>query len=223
MFPIGRIVKVAKLIADVCGGWWSAMSGAISIPFAFAALFFAKTPDQKTSFTALAFVALLACVFRTAWRSYQLKEQSQMQERDEHLPLKLDLVVKDNNPLSRTAILVVSNPSKHTSADDVEVKLLEIDPSPNVTTSNPTAWLDSKTEYLREPARVIHPQASSEYEAFVFESESMGTLVEIQVNLRSPSYGLSFRADWINESLPPLFKDYSFKFAVSARGRAEVT
>src|SRR5437870_5530319 len=33
-----KLLNVAKLLAPICGEWWSAMSGAILIPFAFVAL-----------------------------------------------------------------------------------------------------------------------------------------------------------------------------------------
>jgi hypothetical protein len=33
-----KTVTIAKLIAEICGGWWTLMSGAISIPFAFLAI-----------------------------------------------------------------------------------------------------------------------------------------------------------------------------------------
>jgi hypothetical protein len=29
-----KIIKIAKFITYICGGWWSLMSGALSIPFA---------------------------------------------------------------------------------------------------------------------------------------------------------------------------------------------
>jgi transposase-like protein len=56
---MSKIIKIAKLLAQICGGWWSLMSGAISIPFAFLAIFVDMShPHPKETFAILAFVAL---------------------------------------------------------------------------------------------------------------------------------------------------------------------
>jgi len=67
-----QIIKIAKLLVQVCGGWLSLMSGAISIPLAFVALFTEAHP--KRYFAMLAFAALWVIVIRTAWKNYQLME-----------------------------------------------------------------------------------------------------------------------------------------------------
>lgn len=140
---------------------------------------------------------------------------------DQHLPLELELSIRDNGILSQKGVLVVRNPSEHTSADDVQIKLLEINPQPIRNSSDPMAWLAVKEEFKSEPARAIHPRDSSEYDAFVFNSENLGFGVSIHVALRSSQCGLSFYAEPIPESLPPTFKDYTFTIAASARGRPQ--
>jgi hypothetical protein len=133
------------------------------------------------------------------------------------------LCIKDNGVLSLKGVLVVRNPSNHTSADDVLVKLLEIEPPPSGDTAHlAMAALALKNESVSEPPRMIHPQDSSDYDAFVFSSLHLGFTVMIDVALRGPTHGLSFLAELAREELPPLFKDYFFKLGVSARGRAQV-
>jgi hypothetical protein len=59
----------ATLLASICGGWWSAMSGAFSIPFALAALFL-DASHGKEIFAVLAFVTLFICALRMAYRNF---------------------------------------------------------------------------------------------------------------------------------------------------------
>jgi hypothetical protein len=70
MFKGIKIVQFVKLLVEVCGGWWSAMSGAISIPLAFVALLTNWHP--KLYFAVLAFVGLFYTTIRLAWKNYQL-------------------------------------------------------------------------------------------------------------------------------------------------------
>jgi hypothetical protein len=70
VFKIGKILNFARLLASICGGWWSLMSGAISIPFTFMALLTNGHP--KKYFALLAFVALWVIVVRTTWKNYQI-------------------------------------------------------------------------------------------------------------------------------------------------------
>jgi hypothetical protein len=75
-----KIVNAAKLLAEICGGWWSTMSGAVSIPIAFFALFWGEE-RQKTFFAILAFIALWVFALRIAWRNYQLLDKFKSNER----------------------------------------------------------------------------------------------------------------------------------------------
>jgi hypothetical protein len=77
---MSKIIKIAKLLAQICGGWWSLMSGAISIPFAFLAIFVDMShPHPKETFAILAFVALWIFAVRTAWANYKMIESSRLQ------------------------------------------------------------------------------------------------------------------------------------------------
>ena len=75
----GKILKVVKLLAEVCGGWWGIMSGAISIPFAFLALFWGEE-KQKLVFAILAFFSLWVFAIRIARRNYQLLDKLKSNE-----------------------------------------------------------------------------------------------------------------------------------------------
>jgi hypothetical protein len=62
--PMFRNPNWLKLLVEVCGGWWSAMSGAASIPLALLALIFGGTPSFW--FAVLAFLGLL-CFAVKVW------------------------------------------------------------------------------------------------------------------------------------------------------------
>ncbi|HXR05354.1 MAG TPA: hypothetical protein VN836_11675 [Verrucomicrobiae bacterium] len=66
----GKILTAAKFLAEICGGWWSLMSGAISIPLTFLALILPGA-QPKELFVALAFIALWVFAIRAAWKNYQ--------------------------------------------------------------------------------------------------------------------------------------------------------
>jgi hypothetical protein len=68
MFNAENGEKLFSLLKAICGGWWSLMSGAISIPLAFLAVIFGGKAGFW--FGVLAFVALWVLAIRLAWRNY---------------------------------------------------------------------------------------------------------------------------------------------------------
>lgn len=90
-----KVPKWARLLASIVGGWWSLMSGAISIPFAFAALFSEGHPRRY--FALLAFVALWVFVIRVVWKNYQMLEANKREldaQKNLHAKEKQNLVVE---------------------------------------------------------------------------------------------------------------------------------
>jgi hypothetical protein len=69
---MGKIPDWLKVTASSVGGWWSLMSGALSIPFAFIALFSNGKP-QIAFFAILAYCALWVMVFRMAMKIHKLE------------------------------------------------------------------------------------------------------------------------------------------------------
>ena len=67
-----KTIKIAKLLVQICGGWLSLMSGAVSIPIAVLAIWCGGTGGFWLA--VLAFVALWIIVIRTAWSNYQMIE-----------------------------------------------------------------------------------------------------------------------------------------------------
>lgn len=67
---VGKLLTVWKLLVSTCGGWWSIMSGALSIPFAFVALF--VQGRERTIFAVLGFCALWIFALRLAWKNYEI-------------------------------------------------------------------------------------------------------------------------------------------------------
>jgi hypothetical protein len=66
-------IKAAKVLAQIFGGWWTIMSGAISIPLGAIALFTHGSP--RLCFVILAFVGLWGVVIGIARKNYLLLER----------------------------------------------------------------------------------------------------------------------------------------------------
>jgi hypothetical protein len=66
-------INAAKILAQIFGGWWTVMSGAISIPLGALALFTHGSP--RLWFGVLAFVGLWGVVIGIARKNYLLLEQ----------------------------------------------------------------------------------------------------------------------------------------------------
>ena len=64
------MIKYAKILASIVGGWLSLMSGAISVPIALVAIYIHGTAGFWLAVTA--FAALWFIVIRTSWKNYQL-------------------------------------------------------------------------------------------------------------------------------------------------------
>jgi hypothetical protein len=74
---MSKIRKWWEILCSSCEGWWSLMSGALSIPFAFVALILASKPAQENHqqqailFASLAFISLWVLVARMAYANYK--------------------------------------------------------------------------------------------------------------------------------------------------------
>src|SRR5579872_2004616 len=64
-----RVMPWLSILFSAFGGWWSAMSGAISIPLAFLGLF-SNGAQPKWWFALLAFIALWVCVLIMAYGNF---------------------------------------------------------------------------------------------------------------------------------------------------------
>jgi hypothetical protein len=83
----------AKVLIEVCGGWWSAMSGVVSIPLALLGFIFGGTPGHW--FVLLAFVGLWCFAARVWWKNYQIII-IQKPERDRELFTKIVDFIKSS-------------------------------------------------------------------------------------------------------------------------------
>jgi hypothetical protein len=121
MFKKEKIHKSAKLLAEICGGWWALMSGAVSIPFAFLALFWGEA-YQKEFFAILAFVALWVFAIRVAWQKNQLMEKLKLNE----LPcLRIEGIPCDITTSEKHLCQIRVASTK--TADNVQVELLSLE------------------------------------------------------------------------------------------------
>src|SRR5579862_3963535 len=66
---MSTIIKWARVAAEACGGWFSIMSGALSVPFAFLALFWAS---PRFYFAAVAYLAMGASAIGAVRRIHLL-------------------------------------------------------------------------------------------------------------------------------------------------------
>jgi hypothetical protein len=113
------------LLISICGGWWSAMSGAISIPFAFLALFVGGS--ATTYFWVLAFAALWVVVIGIARKNHELKN---LLENKPESNLEIEAIPCDIKSGQKTFCKIrVRNKSKNVTADNVQVELLALDDS----------------------------------------------------------------------------------------------
>jgi hypothetical protein len=69
MFDSSKLIKDSKIFASACGGLFSLMSGGLSVPFVFAAVF--THGNDRKIYCALAFIALAYFALKTAWANYQ--------------------------------------------------------------------------------------------------------------------------------------------------------
>jgi hypothetical protein len=70
---VSKIKKWAEIIVPLVGGWWSLMSGTISIPFAFLALIFGG--KSAVWFALLAVAALWVVIIRMACDNYKTQNK----------------------------------------------------------------------------------------------------------------------------------------------------
>jgi len=70
---MSKIKQWAEILVPIVGGWWSLMSGAISIPFAFLALIFGGKP--AVWFALLAVAASWAMIVRMAYANNKSKNK----------------------------------------------------------------------------------------------------------------------------------------------------
>src|SRR5712675_1491778 len=156
---MSKIVEWAKSVASVCGGWWATMSGGISIPCGILAI--VLDGDASFWFAGLAYVSVWVFAIRVIFNSQAelQKLNGKLQKlSDEHRPLELGLSIKENGPRSFKGVLEVQNPSQNSSADEVSVKLLEIEPQPKPVREFkvfPMSGLAIKEEFQSEPPRII--------------------------------------------------------------------
>jgi hypothetical protein len=85
-----KIATIAKLIVEICGGWWGVMSGAFSVPFAFMALY--AQGRERMNFAVLAYCALWVFVVRVGWKNFKLRERLEMQTTPTVKPLKITII-----------------------------------------------------------------------------------------------------------------------------------
>jgi hypothetical protein len=150
---------------------------------------------------------------------------------DEHAPLEIVPTEKvyDEEHHIMCGVLV-KNPSHNSSATEVVVELSEISPTPR----HPKA----PSIGLRIPAVIrlrpkgpekneIHPQCQPRYNVFRLRSIKAGFGVGLVIqgnDLKDDEFEAEISEYWTEavDGYPPLLKDYSFKIAVSARGRTRV-
>jgi hypothetical protein len=119
-----KIPNSFKLGVEICGGWWSAMSGAASIPFGFLALFVAGSP--RFWFAVLAYVGLWVFAIRILSKNYKIV--SGTSDPSDHL--EIDDVDCDMATLRNKFCKVkITNMSPRRSAIGVRIQVVALDDS----------------------------------------------------------------------------------------------
>jgi hypothetical protein len=147
---MGSSLKRARIIASLCGGWWSAMSGATSIPLAFAALYWTGTPRRW--FAVLAFLGLLVFAFQILKRNYHMGEAAKLYQDNQSIivdlhkqlepylrnskpvtPQPMSIALRDNSQIKQNVGHFAIEVRNNTTAAirNVKVELLSIYPTPS--------------------------------------------------------------------------------------------
>src|SRR5258705_392970 len=76
-----RIPNWSAVIFRLCGGWWSATSGAVSIPVTAIGFFLPENP--RLLFVTAGYCGLMVCAVRTIWINLQvtLKHEDELGEK----------------------------------------------------------------------------------------------------------------------------------------------
>jgi hypothetical protein len=77
---MSKIFNSLKVVASICGGWWATMSGAASIPFAFASLFLQGS--EKKLFAILAYVSLWVFSIGVVIKNRSIAESKNKTQKD---------------------------------------------------------------------------------------------------------------------------------------------
>jgi hypothetical protein len=123
---VSKIYKFAALLASLVGGWWSLMSGAISIPIAVLAIYFGGSPGFWLA--VLAFAALWVIVIRTAWKNYQMMEKLEVQKTITVKPLRISALPAHRFSSKWDFAVEVEIHNDNQSVSGVRVRLTNIEP-----------------------------------------------------------------------------------------------
>jgi hypothetical protein len=208
-----KTIKAAKLLASICGGWFGLMSGGLSIPFAFAALF--SQGHQKSVFALLAFFALLVFAVRVTWNNYKMLETQKM-------PLEIESVPCLGERREAHCFVRIKNPS-NADATGVEVKLMRITPAPFHPNQKNVPILIQYPIPLspRHPGgEIIHPLTCSDFLLFVVFQSGFGIFLRLYDGEEKIEFGTEVKN--FTPATPFLSDDfdrYTVEMQVSADGR----
>jgi hypothetical protein len=85
---MGTFLRWLRVLAQIVGGWWSLMSGAISIPFGFVALL--TQGRERLLFAVLAYSSLWVVAIRATWANHQILVVQKPRRRRELLAKMVD-------------------------------------------------------------------------------------------------------------------------------------
>jgi hypothetical protein len=217
---VSKICKFAKLLASIVGGWWSLMSGALSIPIAVLAIYFGGSPGFWLA--VLAFAALWVIVIRTAWKNHQL-----MEVLKESPCLEIEPIPSEKFPAKKHPLHIrVLNKNPKLNADDLKVEIVSF-------ADNLAAQFQSVAQRYYHPSHfdkvaelksatgknTINPNDGLEFTVFYFEASW-----KIQGHTRSVVATFDLKGVTVKENVASFHegKKYQIKFAASARGFSRI-
>jgi len=215
----GKIFKAAKLLAEICGGWWGLMSSVPSIPLYFAGLYFFHG-TEKVWFWTGAFVCLWILVIRMGWKNYRLMEATKSPSNPD---LEIEPVPSDSAPAKRHPFHIrIQNKNPSRNADDLKVEVVSFTDALSEQFQSVAkryfhpSHFDRVAELKSATGRsTINPRDGLEFTVFYFEPS-----MKIQGQPRSVVATFDLKDTKTKENAAHFYEDreYRIVFAASARG-----
>lgn len=216
MFKSETIFNASKILVSICGGWWSLMSGAVSIPFAFIALL--SHGHEKRYFALLAFCALWVLAIRTAWKNYQIANP-----KEKGKPLEIEALPPKMLSATDLYACEIRVHNENQSVDRVNLKLVTVEP-PFLGSGRPSNLCD--LDYIKFSLDGTHESiiaGKSDCRIVIFTAQRSAEGIVLK-------FSGQWASEWANEFAPviksengeygmyPVFAEHILTFETSATG-----
>lgn len=147
-----RASELVKTASTVCGGWFSLMSGALTVPFTVFALIFRGT--DGVVYAVMAYVSLWVFGIGAARKNYLSQKRL----------LKVEGITRSIEPSGNDLCFIkITNPTQDKTIKDITVRLVSMDKAPEKL-SLPFQLL--RENWHRDDPNLIHPGDSVDFILF---------------------------------------------------------